>query len=177
MATTSGDQAGIDAKFGRAPIDRLFLGCVLAAVLGYGVFLIVLQLMPRAPEGDARQGYVGMVDNQSQPGGLGGEQDPATGTAQAGGAQVGYYIGNGAAPRPVELVEGSAERVETQGEAARRRAPVVIPATRVEPGTVPGFGSGSSLGKLAVDSLVRERVAELSAAIEREPDDVTASRR
>jgi hypothetical protein len=146
--SASEDEAGIDTPtFTRSPVDRLLLGCILAASLAYVVFLVVMQWLPAEPEAGPRQGYLGVVSNESQPGGLGGgEDDPATGVAERAGVRPGYYIGNGQAPRPVELSEA-----EGDVEGGEKRAPVLVPATRVEPGASLGR---SGLGTLGLDELI-----------------------
>lgn len=156
MATThtSRDAHAADEplQLGRAPVDRLLFGCVLAASAAYVVFLVVMQLSPREPEGADKQGYLGVVSGESQPNGLGaGEQDPATGTAELGGRGSAYYIGNGQPPRPVTLVESS-----SSGESTPR-----IPARRVQAGQAMAAGGESSLGRLALDELVFARVQQL----------------
>lgn len=146
--------AETELKLARAPADKLLLGCVLAASAAYVVFLVVMQLTPRAPEGADKQGYLGVVTGESQPSGLGGgEQDPATGVAEVGGRRSAYYVGNGQTPRPVTLSERSPET----GAATK-----LGPKSEPPPRSLPGTSQVGTLGILALEELLLTRMRELA---------------
>jgi hypothetical protein len=121
----SASEAGdLEVRFARAPVDRLFVGCVVALSLAYGGWLLALRLWPVDPEADARQSFHGFVTGSSQPpAGGGGEQAPAE-AGEFGSSKLGtsHYFG-GATSRPIAegaRVVGSTEPPEpsrARGEA------------------------------------------------------------
>ena len=154
----------------RAPRDKLFTGCVIGASLAYVAFLVAMQLAPPGEESGQppRQGFVGMVSNESRAHAKdGGDPEGAEGVVEVGVARTYAYIfGTGGKARPVVLVDrGEAgapardpagprdqpaaghEHASTGQPGAPPRAPISAPSTWIV------VGAGGP-GSLVVDQLV-----------------------
>lgn len=138
----SASEAGnLEVRFARAPVDRLFVGCVVTLSLVYGGWLLALRLWPGEPEADARQSFHGFVTGSSQPPAGAGELSPAE-AGEFGSSKLGtsHYFG-GAAPRPIAegaRVVGSAELPEPEREPSQPQ-PVLASLPS-------GAGAGAGVG-------------------------------
>ncbi|WP_052551010.1 hypothetical protein [Enhygromyxa salina] len=166
MGTTSDDEhAPEPLELGRAPVDRLLFGCVLAASAAYIGFLIVMQFAPRDAERSDKQGYLGVVSGESQPSGGAGEQDPAAGVAERGGRGSAYYAGGGQTPRPVTISETETKRRASATDPTKQDRPTRIPAAHVQASASSQLGQVTGgLAKLGLSELVAARVEQLVAA-------------
>ncbi|MFO7562446.1 MAG: hypothetical protein R6X02_07370 [Enhygromyxa sp.] len=98
----SASEAGdVEVRFARAPVDRLFVGCIVVLLLVYGGWLLVIRSWRGEPQVEARQGFHGFVTGSSQPPAGAGEASPAA-AGEFGSSKLGIsrYFG-GATPRPI----------------------------------------------------------------------------
>jgi hypothetical protein len=158
MQRSTGDasEAGdVEVRFARAPVDRLFVGCVIALLLVYGGWLLVLRLWLDEPQPEARQGFHGFVSGSSQPPAGGGESSP-TAAGEFGSSKRGLsrYFG-GATPRPI--AEGArvvASEEPPATEPARERAPISRPAAKRSPESSSAGTEEPAIGRLRIGKVL-----------------------
>lgn len=161
----SASEAGdVEVRFARAPVDRLFVGCVLALLLVYGGWLVVMRLWLSDPQAEARQGFHGFVSGSSQPPAGPGESSPAA-AGEFGSSKRGlsYYYGGGT-PRPIaegarvvaseEPPEEPTQTEPPQAAPTRERETIAEPTARRSPQPSGGKTQTPTLGRLRLGKIV-----------------------
>lgn len=96
-------------RFSRPPLDRLFVGALVALTCVYALLLVVMELTRSDEDPAARQGHMGVVAAEPGAGGNRGlEDDPAAAVVETGRARrPGYYPGGSGRPI-IAVVPGKA---------------------------------------------------------------------
>jgi hypothetical protein len=151
-STGNASEAGdVEVRFARAPVDRLFVGCVIALLLVYGGWLLVLRLWLDEPQPEARQGFHGFVSGSSQPPAGGGESSP-TAAGEFGSSKRGLsrYFG-GATPRTI--AEGARVVTSEEPPAAEPTPEREVMEPITKPTASAELGSGE-LGRLRIGKVL-----------------------